>query len=181
MLTSAISNIGVEYNVTMTSTPNILTTDLRDLLNNHCIDHTCYYSICTYPKGRISVCKIRFISTGKNCRKLCLVCRKIASRMFIKKKCVKYVQQIWFVCMYSDIVLHPNRAIRFDCTIRRRAPINFPSQQMHETFRPSLRRFPILAVKLPRVVCVVSCDPMIRAHPDRTINPYLPSDIFHPY
>ena len=59
---------------TMTSTPNILT--LCDLLHNQCIDKTCY-SIFIYPTSRIRVCKIRFVRTGKNHRKPCLVCKNV--------------------------------------------------------------------------------------------------------
>ena len=76
MVTSTILKIDVECDVTMTSTSNILTTELRDLLYNQCIDNTCCYSIFINPTGRIKVCKIRFVSTGENCRKPCLVCKK---------------------------------------------------------------------------------------------------------
>ena len=60
----------------MTSTPNILTAELRDLLYNQCIDNMSCYSIFIYSAGRIMVCKIRFVSTGENRRKPCLVCKK---------------------------------------------------------------------------------------------------------
>ena len=77
MLTSAIMKIYVVYDVTMTSNPNILTTELRDLLYNQCIDNTRCNSIFIYPTGQIRVCKIRFVSTGENRRKPCLVCKNI--------------------------------------------------------------------------------------------------------
>ena len=48
----------------MTSTPNVLTTELRDLLYNQCIDNM--FFLIFYPTGRIRVCKIRFVSTGEN-------------------------------------------------------------------------------------------------------------------
>ena len=75
-LTSAILKIDVMYDVTMTSTPNVLTTKLRDLLYNQCIDYTCCYSFFIYPTGRIRVCKIRFVSTGENRGNPCQVCKK---------------------------------------------------------------------------------------------------------
>ena len=59
----------------MTSTPNVLTTVLRDLLYNQCIDNTCCYSFYIYPTGRTD--KIRFVSTGENRGKPCMVCKKI--------------------------------------------------------------------------------------------------------
>ena len=74
-LTSAILKVDV-YDVTMQSTPNALTTELRDLLYNQCMDYACCYSIFIYPMDRIMVCKIRFASTGENHRKACLVCKK---------------------------------------------------------------------------------------------------------
>ena len=36
----------------------------------------CWFSIFIYPTGRIRVCKIRFVSTGENHGKPCLVCKK---------------------------------------------------------------------------------------------------------
>ena len=99
MLTSAILNIDVEYGVTMTSTPNILTTELRDLLYNQCVDHTYYYSIFIYPTGRIRVCMIRFISTGKNRGKLCLVCKKRFS--CIHDKVFRDFRPFWIFPCYT--------------------------------------------------------------------------------
>ena len=58
-LTSAILEVEVVCDVTMTSTPNV-----GDLLYNQCIDNTCCYSIFIYLTSRIRVCKIRFVSTG---------------------------------------------------------------------------------------------------------------------
>ena len=60
----------------MMSTPNVLMTELCDLLYNQCIDNTCCYSFFIYPMGRISVCKIKFVSTGENRGKPCRVCKK---------------------------------------------------------------------------------------------------------
>ena len=43
-LTSVILKFEVLCDVAMTSAPNILTTELHDLLYNQCIDNTCCYS-----------------------------------------------------------------------------------------------------------------------------------------
>ena len=42
-LMSAILKVDVVCDVAMTSTPNILTTELHDLLYNQCIDNTCRF------------------------------------------------------------------------------------------------------------------------------------------
>ena len=47
---SAILKCDVMCDFAMTSTPNILMTELRDLLYNHCIHNTCCYSFFMYPK-----------------------------------------------------------------------------------------------------------------------------------
>ena len=73
---SVILKVDVVSDVAMTSTSNVLTTELRDLLYNQCIDNTCCYSFFIYPTGRIRVCEIRFVSTSENCGKACLVCKK---------------------------------------------------------------------------------------------------------
>ena len=75
MLESTILKVDVVCDVTMTSIPNVLTTELRDFLYNQCIDMCCY-SFFIYPMGRIRVCKIRLVSTGENRGKPCLVCKK---------------------------------------------------------------------------------------------------------
>ena len=67
-LTSAILKVDVICDVTMMSTPNVLTTGLRGLLYNQCIDDTCRYSFFIYPKGQIRVCKI--IRIFKSCEVL---------------------------------------------------------------------------------------------------------------
>ena len=75
-------NVGVAINVcdvAMTSTPNVLATELRDLLYNQCIDSTGCYLFFIYPTGRIWVCKIRFVSTGENRENPCPVCKKTTS------------------------------------------------------------------------------------------------------
>ena len=54
----------------MMSTPNVL-------LYNQCIDNMCCYLFFIYSMGRIRVCNIKFVSTGENCGKPCLVCKKI--------------------------------------------------------------------------------------------------------
>ena len=76
MLTSAILKFDVVCDVAITSTPNVLTTELRDLLYNQCIDSTCCYSFFIYPMGRIRICKIRFVRTGENRENPCPVCKK---------------------------------------------------------------------------------------------------------
>ena len=71
MLTSTI----LKFDVAMTSTPNVLMTQLCDTLYNQCIDNTWCYSIFIYPTSRIRVCKISFVSTGKNHGNPCLARR----------------------------------------------------------------------------------------------------------
>ena len=66
---SAILKVEVICDVTMTSIPNVLTTELHDLLYNKCNDNTCCYSFFIYTTGRIKVCKIRFVTISKNRRK----------------------------------------------------------------------------------------------------------------
>ena len=65
MLASDILKVDVVCDVAMTSTPDILT-ELCDLLNHQCIDKTCCYSFFISPTLWIRLCKIRFVSTGKN-------------------------------------------------------------------------------------------------------------------
>ena len=78
-LMCAISKFDVVCDIAMTSSPNDLTTELPDLLYNRCIGNTCSYSFVIYPTDRIRICKIRFVGTGKNHRKSCLVCKKTVS------------------------------------------------------------------------------------------------------
>ena len=52
-LTSAILKFDVVWDVAMTSTPNVLTTQLRDLLYNQCIDNTCCYSFLAHLSRRL--------------------------------------------------------------------------------------------------------------------------------
>ena len=75
----------LKVDVTMTSTPSVLTTELCDLLYmyNQCIDNMCCYSFFIYPTGWIRVCKIRFVSTGENSGKPCLVCKNRSSNIYI--------------------------------------------------------------------------------------------------
>ena len=73
-LTSTILKFDVVYDVAMTSTPKLLTTELRGLMYNQCIiDNTCLYAFLI----RIRVCNIRFVSTEENRGKPCLVCKNI--------------------------------------------------------------------------------------------------------
>ena len=57
-LTLTILKVDVVCDVEMTSTPNVLTTELRDPLYNQRIDNTCCYSFIIYPTGRIKLCKV---------------------------------------------------------------------------------------------------------------------------
>ena len=76
-LPSAILKADVVCDVALMSNPNMLTTELRDLLYNQCIDNMCCYSFFIYPMDRIRVCKIWFVSTGENSGKPGLVCKNI--------------------------------------------------------------------------------------------------------
>ena len=64
MLTTAILNVDVVCDVAMMSISNVLTTELRDLLYNYCIDNTRCYSFFIYPTSQISVCMIMRIFHG---------------------------------------------------------------------------------------------------------------------
>ena len=66
-LTSAILKINVVCDDTMMLTPNVLTTELCDLLYNYCTENMCCYSFYIYSMGRIRihVCKVRFVSMVK--------------------------------------------------------------------------------------------------------------------
>ena len=79
-LTSAILKFDVVCDVIMTSTTNVLTTELCDVLYNQYIGNTCCYSFFIIPSDRIRVCEIRFVSNGENRRKACLVCKKTSFR-----------------------------------------------------------------------------------------------------
>ena len=72
-----ILKVDVVCDVAMTSLPNVLMTELRDVLYNQCIDNRCCYSFFIYPTGQIMVCKIRFVSTGEDRGIPCLVCKKV--------------------------------------------------------------------------------------------------------
>ena len=50
-LTSAILKVDIVCDVAMTSSPNVLTTELRDVLYNQCIDNTCCYSFFYLSHG----------------------------------------------------------------------------------------------------------------------------------
>ena len=76
MLTSAILKVDVVCDVAMTSTSSVLTTVLRDLLYDQCINNMWCYYIFISTKGWIRVCKIRFVSHGENRGKPRLVCKK---------------------------------------------------------------------------------------------------------
>ena len=61
--TMKVLKVDVVCEVAMTSTPNVLTPELRDLLHNQ--KHVLLFVFFIYPTGRISVCKISCVSTGK--------------------------------------------------------------------------------------------------------------------
>ena len=75
-LTSTILKVDVVCDIAVTSIPNVLTTELYDFLYNQCTDNMCCYSFFICSTGRTRVCKIRFVSTGDNPGKPCLVCKK---------------------------------------------------------------------------------------------------------
>ena len=85
MLTSAMLKAGVVYDFTMTSTPNVLTTNVTSyttiVLTTHFVN--CFL---IYPIGWIRVCEIRFVSTGENHRKPGLVCKK-----YLSEDCSVYI------------------------------------------------------------------------------------------
>ena len=95
----------------MTSTSDFLTTELRDLLYNQCIDNTCCFSFFIYPTCRIRVCKIRFVSTDENRGKPCPVCKNnCAKSLFVWvqasiKSWLSYGPffQVWH---YQSYILH---------------------------------------------------------------------------
>ena len=84
MLMSAILEVDVVFDVLMTSTPNVLRTELCDLLYNQCIVNTYCYLFFTYPTGQIRVCKVRLVSTGENLKNLVWYARKNISRDIMK-------------------------------------------------------------------------------------------------
>ena len=98
-LASAVLRVGVVCDVAMTSTPNVLMTQLCDLLYNQCIDNTgCYcYFIC--PAGRVWVCEVGFGSNGEGRGKICMVCKKILSYIYRPgRKCCCF-----FCCLYFSM------------------------------------------------------------------------------
>ena len=81
--------------------------ELRDVLYNQC----CFL---IYPRGRIMVCKISFVSTGENRGKSCLVCKKLLSlngtvnRIFLERKTFflkPYTTNLILVASYFNIYL----------------------------------------------------------------------------
>ena len=80
MLTSTILKVDVICDITMTSTPNVLTTEVHDVLYNKCIDNTWCCLIFIYPTCRTRICNLRFVNTGEKCRKPSLVCKKVFSK-----------------------------------------------------------------------------------------------------
>ena len=86
-LTSAILKVDVLCDVKMTSIPNV-TWPIQPIYWQHV-----FLFVFIYPTGRIRVYKIKFVSTGANCGKPCLVCKKESLRqevLIVKYiKCVK--------------------------------------------------------------------------------------------
>ena len=64
-----ILKVDVICDVALTSTSNVLMTEIRDVLYNQCIDNIviCFF---IYPTGRIRVCKIKFVGTGEHLKTL---------------------------------------------------------------------------------------------------------------
>ena len=79
-LTSAILKVDVVCDVAMTSTPNVLTTELHGPYTTNVLTTRVVNRFFIYPMGRIRACKIRFVSTGENLGKLCLVCKSNESK-----------------------------------------------------------------------------------------------------
>ena len=103
MLTSVILIVDVVCDVAMTSSPNVLTTELRDVLYNQCIDKPCCCSFFIYPTGRIRVCKIRFVSTGENRRKSC----QSNDKYFTPIRCLRYAWILcWLECVNTTNIPH---------------------------------------------------------------------------
>ena len=98
--TSAILKVDAVCDVTVTSTPNVLTKDLCDLLYNQCINNTYSYSFFIYPTGQIRIRKIRFVSTGENRGKPCLVCKNNASEPLATYTLVKDIYMYYEDPMY---------------------------------------------------------------------------------
>ena len=106
----------------VTSTSNVLTTELRDLLYNQCIDNACWFSFLIYPTGRIRVCKIKFVSTGESRGKPCPICKKkkislfmaVAIRDFSVSTCLSHprinlLSQIVHHCYMSRLMTKPTK------------------------------------------------------------------------
>ena len=75
-LTSAILEVDVICDVTVSSTPNVLRTELRDLLYNQCIENTCCFLLFIYPTGQIRLCKKRLSALVKIAENLVWYARK---------------------------------------------------------------------------------------------------------
>ena len=105
-LTSAILKGTVVCDVAMTSSLNVLTTELLDILYNQCIDNTCCYSFFIYSTGQIRVCNIRFVSTSKNRGKPCLVCKNTIS---VSAHVHFNSWQVWSTCISFLEVIIINR------------------------------------------------------------------------
>ena len=114
-LTSAILIVDVVCDVALMSNPNSLTTELRDLLYNQCIDNTCCYSFFIYPTDRIRVCKIRFVSTGENRGKGLSALVKIAKTLV---QCARKIECCIRILFFPPTRLPVNSIIHdFSCKI----------------------------------------------------------------
>ena len=112
---SAILKVYVLCDVAMTSTPNVLTTELRDLLHNLCINVLLFVFYLSY--GWIRVCKNRFVSTGENRGKPRLVCKKrfVSTGENRGKPCLvckKYPIGCWTVTLVTECSIRTSQPLK---------------------------------------------------------------------
>ena len=112
---SAILKVYVLCDVAMTSTPNVLTTELRDLLHNLCINVLLFVFYLSY--GWIRVCKNRFVSTGENRGKPRLVCKKrfVSTGENRGKPCLvckKYPIGCWIVTLVTECSIRTSQPLK---------------------------------------------------------------------
>ena len=96
-MTSAILKADVVCDFVMTSTPNVLTTELHDLLYNQYNDNMCSYSFFIYPTHRTRVCKIRFVSMGENCGKPFQLCKHGVSSQLTSITVISNMKEPYFI------------------------------------------------------------------------------------
>ena len=77
----AILKVDVVWDVAMASNPSILTIATWPPVQPMYWQHVLLFVFYLSYAGRIRVCKIRFVSTGENSKKPCLVCKKTHSNI----------------------------------------------------------------------------------------------------